>query len=71
MMNQGSVEFNELEDPDAEVQMEMVDQTLSPPEKISVQTVLTKMNGPDKRRFWQCIAPNWDGIFAGTFISQD
>ena len=66
MMNQGSVELNGLEDPDAEVQMEMVDQTLPPPGKMSVQTVLTKMKGPDGSRFWRCIAPNWDGILVRT-----
>ena len=71
MMNQGSVEFNGLENPDAEVLMETVYQTLAQPGKMSVRSILTKMRGPDNRRFWQCIARNWDGIFTGTFIGHD
>ena len=71
MMNQGSVEFNGLENPDAEVLMEMVDQTLPQPGKMSVRSVLTKMKWPGSRCFWQCIALNWDGIFTGTFIGHD
>jgi len=71
MMNQGSVEFNGLEFPDAEVQMEMVDPNLPQPGKMSIRMVLTKMKGPGKKRFWQCIAPNWDGIYTGTFIGKD
>ena len=71
MMNQGSVEFNGLENPDAEVQMETVDQTLAQPGKMSVRSILTKIRGPDNRRFWQCITRNWDGIYTGTFIGHD
>ena len=58
MMNQGSIEFNGLEDPDVEVLMETVDQSLAQPGKMSVQSVLTKMKGLGNRRFWQCIARN-------------
>ena len=71
MMNQGSVEFSGLENPDAEVQMEMIDQTLPQPGKMSVRSILSKMKGPGNKRFWQCIARNWDGIFTGTFIGHD
>ena len=71
MMNQGIVEFSVLENPDAEVLMETVDQSLAQPRKMSVRSILTKMKGPDNRRFWQCITRNWDGNFTRRFIRHD
>ena len=63
VMNMGSAKFDGLENPDAEIEMEIFGETndssgtwaVKPAGKTSVWQLLTKMKGKDGRRFWQCL----------------
>ena len=79
VMNMGSAEFNGLENPDTEVEMDIFGEAndgsgtwaVKPAGRTSVMQLLTKMKGKDGRRFWQCLSRSWDGTWKGTFIGKD
>ena len=78
-MNTGSAEFNGLENPDAEIEMEVFGETkdgsgtwaVKPAGKTSVRQLLTKLKGKDGRKFWQSLYQGWDGTWKGSFIGKD
>ena len=79
VMNSGSAEFNGLENPDAEVEMEIFaaannssgTYVVKPAGNTTIRQLLTKMKGQDGRQLWQYLYKSWSALWTGSFLGKD